>query len=280
MSKHKIRLKEHERNRQRPAHPSKQAYARSDKSIDLTEYPLDTDEHGFIKTGVEVDDSLPSVFCVGGSFVESSFAMPDRRFVGQVAHKLRSHNVLNTAYSGTTLLEATAMILTKIPALAKRGDTIVVFSMQSDANASRLKGGYWTNNPTYTAIRPRVESEPTWDASFADTTALLRSLAAFAHGMGFKLIVATSPYRYLDWEKDTWCRLNFGNVRTMRDFRARRDALTDTYREFARVTGTPIIDLAAEVDGRSEYFYDELHFNNRGHDVGANYVYRRLKEIL
>lgn len=66
MSKHKIRLKEHERNRQRPAHPSKQAYARSDKSIDLTEYPLDTDEHGFIKTGVEVDDSLPSVFCVGG----------------------------------------------------------------------------------------------------------------------------------------------------------------------------------------------------------------------
>lgn len=51
MSKHKIRLKEHERNRRRPAHPSKQAYARSDKSIDLTEYPLDTDEHGFIKTG-------------------------------------------------------------------------------------------------------------------------------------------------------------------------------------------------------------------------------------
>lgn len=152
-----IRLKEQQHNRNRPAHPSEQALRRSDGSIADIDYQLDTDDNGFILTGVKPQANRRNIFCVGGSFVESSFAHPSQRFIARTASTLDA-NVFNAGYSGTTLLQACVMIMTKLPAIAAKGDLVVLFSSQSDANASRLTGGYWNNNSTYTAIKPKSEA--------------------------------------------------------------------------------------------------------------------------
>src|SRR5699024_7307809 len=49
-----IRLKEQQHNRNRPARPTEQALKRSDGSIADLEYPMDTDENGFILTGANI----------------------------------------------------------------------------------------------------------------------------------------------------------------------------------------------------------------------------------
>src|SRR5699024_12030898 len=90
-----------------------------------------TDENGFILTGANILENRKNVFCIGGSFVESSFAQPHERFVARAASTLDA-NVFNAGYSGTTLLQACVMIMTKLPTIAAKGDLIVLFSSQSD----------------------------------------------------------------------------------------------------------------------------------------------------
>lgn len=213
-----IRLKEQQLNRTRPARPSERALKRSDGTLDDIDYPMNADENGFILTGAEISPTRRNVFCVGGSFVESSFAQPLERFVARTANAVDA-NVFNAGYSGTTLLQASDMIMTKLPALATKGDQIILFSSQSDANVSRLAGGYWNNNPTYTAIKPKAETTPTWKSSFKDTSALLEAISTFCKGMEINLALVVSPFRYLDWQEDQWARLNFGNQRVMEEFR-------------------------------------------------------------
>ena len=274
-----IRLKEQQHNRNRPARPSEQALKRSDGSIADCEYPLNTDENGFILTGASVLENRKNIFCIGGSFVESSFAQPSERFVARAANSLDA-NVFNAGYSGTTLLQACVMLMTKLPTIAAKGDMVVLFSSQSDANASRLKGGYWNNNSTYTAIKPKSEAIPRWENSFDDTRALLETIATFCAGMGLELAIVVSPFRYLNWQSDKWARLNFGNKRVMGEFRQARDMLSNTFRETAQARQIPMLDMEAALQGNPTLFYDELHFNARGQEIGAELLTKFLSDDL
>lgn len=273
-----IRLKEQQQNRIRPAHPTPLSLKRSDGSVDDIDFELETDGNGFIKTGADVVLGRQNFFCVGGSFVESSFANPKERFVARAAHALDA-NIFNAGYSGMTLLQACVMIMTKLPTIASKGDTIILFSSQSDANASQLPGGYWNNNSTYTAIKP-VAEQTTWEASFHDTHALLHSLVHFCRGMGFKLAFVISPYRHIEWGTDKWARLNYGNPETMEAFGAARAELGRAYRNFVEVQNIPCLDMDSELQGNPDLFYDELHFNARGQEQGGKLLTDFLTQLL
>ena len=172
------------------------------------------------------------------------------------------------------------MIMTKLPAIAAKGDLIVLFSSQSDANASRLQGGYWNNNSTYTAIKPKSGTDPRWENSFADTRALLETISTFCKGMELELALVVSPFRYLDWQTDKWARLNFGNKRVMSEFRQARESLSNTYRKTAQAHGIPVLDMEASIQGDPKLFYDEMHFNAMGQEVGAELLTTFLSDNL
>ena len=123
-----IRLKEQQQNRIRPAHPTPLHYLKAspDGSVDDVDFEFETDGNGFIKTGADVVLGRQNFFCVGGSFVESSFANPKERFVARAAHALDA-NIFNAGYSGMTLLQACVMIMTKLPTIASKAIRLFFF---------------------------------------------------------------------------------------------------------------------------------------------------------
>lgn len=273
-----LRLKEHRRNRTDPITPSEKLIRRSDGSLSSEEFALDTDENGFIITGVEHDPSLQSIFFVGDSFVESSLSHPQDRFVAQVARGI-SVNAFNTGYSGTTLLQAALMIMGKLPAVAKPGDVVFLFVPQSDANA-KPSGGYWTNNPTYSPIRPPLDVSPSRKSSFADTQVLLSTIETFLRGIGIDLIIATSPYRQIDWNVDRWVRRNYLREEKFNSHFKHRSELSDAVRGYAKFSTSKFLDLEEILGGDPSLMYDELHFNKAGQDKGAQIILNFIKQEL
>lgn len=274
---HFFRLKEQRRFRSEPAAPSDRLLARTDGSVERGPFDFHTDENGFIKTGVEARRDRQSFYFVGDSLVESSFAHPHQRFVSLVAQTCE-WNVFNTGYSGTTLLQACMMIMGKLPAVANKGDVIVLFVPKSDSNAARTNGGYWTNNPTYTAIKPPLEAEPAWDFSFSDTQALLASIEVFLKGIGLKLVIVTSPHRPLDWNTDIWIRKSFGKEERFNAFKTLRAELDVAVRSASVDLSSPFLDLSALMGSNPSFFYDELHFNISGHEYAAAIITDFLRE--
>lgn len=270
-----IRLKEQKLNRTAPAHPTSLQLKRSDSTLEDVDFDLTTDENGFISTGVKTDPTKPSLFFIGGSLVESSFAHPHDRFVAQVAENL-DWNVFNAGYSGTTLLQSCLMIMCKLPMLAKAGDTVVLFVSQSDANAARSKGGYWTNNSTYSPLRPPAEQAPEIEFSFKHTETLLDTISVFLEGMGIGLVVVSSPYRRIDWTTDKWIRGNYGSLEAFEKAQELRRGLNEAAQSHSVLSGVQFLDLAAEIDGEPNYFYDEQHFNKAGHTRAAEIIYEYL----
>lgn len=276
---HFLRLKEQKRNRIAPAHPTALQLKRSDGSLEDTAFDMTTDENGFIITGSDVDASKPSIFFVGGSLVESSFAHPQDRFVAQIAKKVE-WNVFNAGYSGTTLLQSCLMIIGKFPMIAKKGDAVVLFASQSDANAARSKGGYWTNNSTYSPLKPPIPKTPAFDFSFSDTVDLLSTIELFLNRRGIHLVVVSAPYRNIDWTSDKWVRGNYGKEEVYKKARALREGLNETVATFGSESGRKFLDLAAVMNGEPDHFYDEQHFNKKGHDRAAEVLTGFLQQEL
>lgn len=98
--------------------------------------------------------------------------------------------------------------------------------------------------------------------------------------MGLELAIAVSPFRYLNWQSDKWARLNFGNKRVMGEFRQARDMLSNTFRETAQARQIPMLDMEAALQGNPTLFYDELHFNARGQEIGAELLTKFLSDGL
>ncbi|QNE90245.1 SGNH/GDSL hydrolase family protein [Corynebacterium incognita] len=232
---------------------------------------MTTDGNGFVVTGVDTDPEKPSLFFVGGSLVESSFSHPQDRFVSKVAKSV-DWNVFNAGYSGTTLLQSCVMIMVKLPMLAKAGDTIMLFVSQSDANAARSQGGYWTNNSTYSPIKPPAEQAPGIEFSFKHTETLLDTISVFLKGMGINLVVASSPYRRIDWSTDKWIRGHYGTLESFKKAQELRRGLNQTAKAHSVVSGIDFLDLASEIDGDPGLFYDEQHFNKAGHIRAAEAI--------
>lgn len=274
---HFLRLKEQKRNRTAPAHPTPRQLKRSDGTLEDTDFDMSTDSNGFILTGADTDPTKPSIFFVGGSLVESSFAHPQDRFVSQVARSV-DWNVYNTGYSGTTLLQSCLMIMGKLAALAKKGDVVLIFASQSDANAARYQGGYWTNNSTYSPLRPPLPEAPAMEFSTDDTRGLLDTIQVFLEGRGIHMAFATAPYRRVDWATDKWVRGNYSSQETFDEARKIREELNDAVFSHSDWSTAPFLDLAGILDGAPALFYDEQHFNKSGHDKAAGIIVDFLLE--
>lgn len=259
---HQLRLKEHRRNRTDPIRPSERLLRRSDGSLPDEEFALDTDAQGFIETGVQFDTSVRSIYFVGDSFVESSLSHPQDRFVSQVAQNC-SLNVFNAGYSGTTLLQACLMIIGKLPTVLREGDKVFLFVPQSDANAEGA-GGYWTNNSTYSPLKPPLETPPARRSTFEDTKLLLNTIESFLNGIGVDLILATAPYRQIDWKIDKWVRRNYLREEKFNSHFKHRSALTEAVREYAATSNAPFLDFEKLLGGDPKLMYDELHLNKSG----------------
>lgn len=252
--RHHIRLKEQERNRDRPSRPSEVNLQRNNGTLKGAEFEFRTDSNGFIEAGGENDlPPGPSVYFLGGSFVESSFAEPEQRFAARV-QQITQRRIINAGYSGTTLLQALGVVVYKLPPLVKEGDRLFLFSSQSDANASRLPGGYWTNNRTYTPIVPPIEDAPGCEFKYSHTATLLDTLATFCKGIGIDLALVVSPYLRIDWDRDEWARLNFGNRRVLADYSERRKGISEQFRLAAVRNDLPVLDLESFIAGDERYF--------------------------
>lgn len=266
MTKRFLRLKEHQPSQIGAWETSQDYLDRTDGSLRKGTFEYKTLDGGFLDTGNNHDDLLPSVFLVGDSFVESSFTEPERRFSAQLDKLVKSHNIVNSGYSGTTTLQAVLLILGKIPVFAKKGDTVLLFVPKSDANAFPLEGGYWNSSRTYSPIVP-ADFETQWTASDADFASLIGSLSIFLKGIGLNFLIATSPHRNGDFSSDSWLRLAYRRNRGIYEKRVElRDLLDQSVRRVSMELGIPLLDLSNEFSNTNAYFYDELHLNSKGQE--------------
>lgn len=280
MAKRFIRLKEHQPSKSGSWTPSEDYRDRTDGSLPETSFEYHTLPGGFLDTGTEHSDDLPSVFIIGGSFVESSFSTEKQRFPAQLDAMLRTHNVVNAGYSGTTTLQAVLLILGKIPIYAKRNDTILLFIAKSDANALILDGGYWNNSKAYSPIVP-IDFESAWESSGEELESLLKAVSTFAKGIGLNLLIATSPHRNGDFSSDKWLRLAYRRNRAVYEKRVEmRDYLDTQVREVIPGLEVPFLDLSAMFTNRDELFYDEMHLNEHGQKEVSEAVLQFLEENL
>jgi len=278
MSRRTIRLKEHAPSSSGEWLAAPEYLALTDGSIGPGPYPWATDEHGFLLGGAAHDPGRRTVYCLGDSFVESSFSAPEERFVAR-ASRLVDANLVNAGYSGTTTLQLAIALLAKIAGVARRGDVVVAFAPKSDVSALLTPGGYWTGNRTYTPIQPGAEcARP---VSRDDERALLECVAAFARGVGLDLVIATSAHRSCDFSTEGWIRDVYRRDRERFErFERMKAQIDDVARETAADLGVPCFDLHRELGGDPALFYDQLHFNAAGQRRGAEALARFLERHL
>lgn len=259
-----MRLKEHQPLKT-GAWTTQQDYLdRTDGSLAEGTYEYEALPGGFLGSGTELSNGLPTIFMVGDSFVESSFSSPELRFVSQLDSGITTHNIVNSGYSGTTTLQAVLLILGKLPVYAHKNDTVLLFIPKSDANTLPLDGGYWNSSRTYSPIVPN-DFETSWQASPGDLESLLKAVEVFLKGIGLRLLIATSPHRNGDFSNDGWLRLAYRRNRTAYENRVQlRKSLDEQVRAIASDLDVPLLDLSKLYSNRDELFYDELHLNNTG----------------
>lgn len=273
-----IRLKEHYQGNTAIWKPSDKTMLCTDGSLPQIVYEHPVTEDGFLDTGVPRSPEKNSVFVLGGSFVESSYSAMDRRFIAQAARRVEA-NVLNGGYSGMTSLHMLNTLTNKIAGLARPGDSVLLFSPLSNANAL-LTGGYWTDHPRYAQIQPPYESSPPeWGEN---TAALLSTMVHFCRQVGLRVALAASPRREeVDFNAEGWLRKLHGRKRQSfeRMYEARTKVIEDT-RDVASAMEVPLLDMHAALGGKAKYFYDEVHLNHDGQDVAADHLVDFLEDFL
>lgn len=276
MAKRYLRLKEHQPLKSGSWTPTQDYRDRTDGSLQEGPFEYKSSHNGFLVSGAEHSKHLPNVFLVGGSFVESSFSLPEERFPSQLNNLFENHNVINAGYSGTTTLQAVLMIIGKLPIYAKKGDTVLLFIAKSDANVAPLDGGYWNSSRTYSPIVPN-DFETSWESSQSDLEALITTVKVFLDGIGLSLLVSTCPHRSGDFSHDKWLRLAYRRDRNAYENRVTIRNNIDLYtRQITANLDLPLLDLSEKFTDRDEFFYDEMHLNS----LGQAEVTKALAEFL
>jgi hypothetical protein len=112
----------------------------------------------------------------------------------------------------------------------------------------------------------------------------VRSLIATARAHDISPVFLTQPILYGDGEK--WTRLQ-GESFWMRDqrlsvsaatYRRMLDIFNRKLLDICRQTSVPCIDLAAMIPTDQEYFYDSMHFTERGAELVAQDIFRHMVE--
>lgn len=273
--KRSIRLKEHRIGLNDFVEPSAEYLSRTDGTLEARPYRRVSTPDGFLSTGVPIEWERPSIFVLGGSFVEGMYAEEDRRFVAQLARTF-PQNVINSGYSGMTTLQLVSALLNKIVGLSKPGDTVLAAVPLSDVNPLLGSQGYWTSNKTYTPIVPGFASNR--PGSISDLASLLHILSSVCISFEIDLQLIVCPHRKSDFSREAWVRLLYRRDRA-RFERARDKAyeIIDTARTVAADLSLKTIDLHEEFHHQGEFFYDELHLNHLGHDAVADFISRKLR---
>lgn len=250
---------------------------KTDGSLAQVGYRRRTTTDGYLETGVEVVPGRPTLFVLGGSFVESMYCPESERFVSRLAQD-SGWNVLNGGYSGMTTLQLVVAVLSKIAGQAKEGDCLLAFVPLSDINPLLKQGSYWLSDSTYTAIQPALGSE--LEPSTTHLSALLKCMESFTRHMGLKMILGVSPLRDCAFDQ-AWIR-NLYRRNSLAFSNARRVAgeINETVRREAHELGLDILDVDAYLEGNPNFFYDELHLNQNGQAEVARFASERLRTVL
>ncbi|RNL49466.1 SGNH/GDSL hydrolase family protein [Arthrobacter oryzae] len=243
-----------------------------------------SDRNGFIVTGNDVPVDHPGVLFLGDSFVESMFIPESVRFVSGVERILNSRGVgvrcLNGGYSGTSTLQLVNVLLNKVVPLVGCGGTVVFFVPQSDVPIFRSEASYWHLSDRYSPVIPPFEPEAAvMPKGQPATESLLRLAVTVAREFGARLILVTSPYRYAPRDEDPYLARML-TVEAYNSMMRRRAALGAAAVNVAAETGVDFIDAMAAFMDHPEAFYDELHLNDEGQAVFAEWLAGRLTPML
>lgn len=286
MAKRQIRLKEYPPGSDAWVTPSAEYLARTDGTMGEGPFRCRSDKNGFIATGNNKSTSAKPVVFLGDSFVESVYAAEADRFVSATERALTGFGLdvqcLNGGYSGSTTLQILNVLVNKVYPVVGPGGSVVLFGPHSDRDYLYKQGTYWSETARgATVLPPGDPGHEDIPRGIASAEMVLRILVVTAAQLGLSLVLATTPYRTGDYDKDPIFPANYHGRRDWFDngMTRRRDwtrVICNTAEEF----GLPLINTEAYFAGDSSYFYDELHLNPAGQAKLTGYLANELLPIL
>lgn len=153
-TKRTIRLKEHPPFFHFVFKPDER-YLRMTDSLEFAEYPLTTDQNGFIEPSAIHDQPDYSFFFLGGSTTECMFVQETVRFpylTGSLVEKAtdKKINSYNSGVSGNHSLHSINLLINKI--LPLQPDIVFLMHNVNDLNILLYEGDYWNENPSRSMI--------------------------------------------------------------------------------------------------------------------------------
>lgn len=278
MANRSIRLKEHEPNSDKSYEVADKYRIESNETLGEGPFRVRTDQDGFILTGNEPADGPPVVF-LGDSFVESSFASEQARFVSQV-ERLTGYRCLNGGYSGSTSLHLLNAMVNKVYPLVGIGGKVVFIVGQTDSALDHDKT-YWTDHKRGTPVIPSARTSGPVPAGLDSTRRVLKVAIDTAAALGIDLVLGISAFSTPDFGTDRAIRAQYKRNRdAFERIQKKRVEMADAVREVAANEGVPFIDAHAFMGGDTAYFYDELHLNEAGQAHFAQFVATELQKIF
>ena len=274
--KRAIRLKEFPPFAELINRPDDSYIAERDGSLVQSNYVMNTDGDGFIRSSNRTSPDGKQIIVLGDSVVESMYADPDQRFCAQLEKILRADYdadvaVLNGGYSGATTLHMFNVFLNKIVPI--KPVAVILMIGIVDVDVASLRASYWNNDcwleplvdlDTFNQSRD-VDTVPT--ANFDDRRKLLQLWSDAARLFEIDLWFATIPHRQA-FEGD-YVRKAFKDEGEFRRQVALRRTMNEVTRRAARDDGRRLLDLEAELAERSDIFYDMFHLNPAGGEAVA-----------
>ncbi len=256
--------------------PSDEYLATCDNTISKKEYCLRTDNHGFIIER-SFDNTITDVIIyLGDSVVENLYVDEGMRAARVAARFLHNANriceVLNGGVTGATSLELVNVIINKC--LPLKPKAIVVTSGAIDMMALLSRYDYWSQivgQGTISATRRSFNPH-----YFVDRDSAIRLSSAVCEAENIPLVLTTWGF--------TERMLNCFGLRSVshisHNWLGAAFEINQTTRQLANSTGARLIDLAAEMNNREQYFYDGLHPNAAGCELIGRKIGAAIEEIL
>lgn len=244
-----------------------------------------TDSNGFIITGNDVPLDYPAIVFLGDSFVEATFTPEDARFVSIIERGLQDRGVhfrcLNGGYSGATTLQLFNVFMNKVVPLVGEGGTVVFFIPQSDLPIYFRPHSYWYPTERYAPIIPPFEPEAVnLPKGSPATAAILRLLICAAREFKINLVLVSSPHRHADeWGQDDYLSRILSKEKHD-SLSQRRADIRLAVEAVVRDMHPPFIDADMKLAETSDYFYDELHMNDAGHEKFSDWFIEELTPLI
>ena len=231
-----------------------------------------TDEHGFIVTGGSLDADLPCVLVLGDSVVENYWIDEHCRACAVLESILLSqgyaYRVLNGGTTGVNSLHAYNIYINK--GIPLRPAALILMTGAIDAMSEVSGRSLWKD-----ALKPSSEVRYSQEAHL-ERDAVRRLFLSACRALNVPLIFTTIGYAP---SASTCYGMRLTPNADML-WPAAMDALNDKTRAFAVQNRSDLIDLALDMDGREDLFYDGLHANVAGCALIADKMAQALMKIL